>query len=72
MAMPPTHMIGAVINMVAVNCTSSWICCTSLVVRVSRVAAPKRAVSSADRPVTWWKIAERRSRPKPMPEREPK
>ena len=70
--MPPTHMIGAVISMVHVICSSTWICWTSLVVRVSSVGAPNRAVSSADRPVTWWNIAERRSRPKPMPTREPK
>ena len=45
MTMPPTHMIGAVISMVQVNCTSSWICWTSLVVRVSSDGAPNRAVS---------------------------
>ncbi len=51
--MPPMHMIGAVISIVAVNSTSSWICCTSLVVRVSSDGAPKRAVSCAEKPVTW-------------------
>ncbi len=72
MTMPPTHMIGAVISIVHVICTSSWICWTSLVVRVSSDGAPNRAVSCAENPVTWWKIAERRSRPNPMPVREPK
>ncbi len=72
MKMPPTHMIGAVISIVQVSCTSNWICWTSLVVRVSSDGAPNRAVSSAEKPVTWWKIAERRSRPTPMPARDPK
>ena len=72
MKMPPMDMIGAVISMVQVNCTRSWTCWTSLVVRVSRDGAPKRAVSAAEKPVTWWKIADRRSWPKPMAAREPK
>ena len=72
MKMPPIDMIGAVISMVQVSCTSSWICWTSLVVLVSSDAAPNRAVSSAENPVTWWKIADRRSRPNPMPARDPK
>ena len=55
-----------------VSCTNSWICWTSLVVRVSSDGAPNRAVSAAEKPVTWWNIAERRSRPKPIPAREPK
>ena len=45
MKMPPIDMIGAVISMVQVICTSSWICWTSLVVRVSSDGAPNRAVS---------------------------
>ena len=72
MKMPPIDMIGAVISIVQVSCTSSWICWTSLVVRVSSDGAPNRAVSSAENPVTWWKIAERRSRPNPMADRDPK
>ena len=39
-------MIGAVISIVQVSCTNSWICWTSLVVRVSSDGAPNRAVSS--------------------------
>ena len=45
--------IGAVISMVQVSCTSSWICWTSFVVLVSSDAAPNRAASSAENPVTW-------------------
>jgi hypothetical protein len=45
-------MIGAVISMVAVTWTSTWICWTSLVVRVSSDGAPNRAVSSAENPMT--------------------
>ena len=41
-------------------------------VRVSSDGAPKRAVSCAENPVTWSKIAHRRSRPNPIPVREPK
>ena len=41
-------------------------------VRVSSDGAPKRAVSVSDSDVTWPNIAERRSRPNPMPVREPK
>ncbi len=49
MKMPPIDMIGAVISIVQVSCTSSWICWTSLVVRVSSDGAPNRAVSSAEK-----------------------
>ena len=72
MMIPPTHMIGAVISTVHVNRTSTWTCWTSLVVRVSSDGAPNRAVSCAENPVTWLKIAERRSRPNPIPARDPK
>ena len=72
MMMPPTHMIGAVTRMVVVIWISTWICWTSLVVRVSSDGAPNRAVSCSENVVTWWNIAERRSRPKPIPVREPK
>ena len=72
MMIPPTHMMGAVTSVVAVICTSTWICWTSLVVLVSSDGAPNRAVSRAEKVVTWWNIAERRSRPNPMPVRDPK
>ena len=72
MKMPPIDMIGAVISIVQVSWTTSWICWASLVVRVSSDGAPNRAVSSAEKLVTWPKIVERRSRPTPMPARDPK
>ena len=65
-------MIGAVISTVQVNCTSCWICPTSLVVRVSSDAVPNRAVSAAENVVTWLKIAARRSWPKLIAARDPK
>jgi hypothetical protein len=43
--MPPTHMIGAATIIVNVISTSSWICCTSLVVRVIRDGAPNLLTS---------------------------
>ncbi len=52
MKMPPTHMIGAVTRTVAVIWTSTWICWTSLVVRVSSEGAPNRAVSRSENVVT--------------------
>ncbi len=72
MISPPTHMIGAVTSTVNVICTSTWICWTSLVVRVNNVGAPNREVSCSEKVVTWWNIAARRSRPKLMPARDPK
>ena len=72
MITPPTPMIGAVISTVNVICTNIWICWTSLVVRVMSVGAPNREVSCSEKVVTWWNIAARRSRPKPMPARDPK
>ena len=48
MKIPPTHMIGAVTRTVAVICTSTWICCTSLVVRVRSEAGEKCAASRAE------------------------
>ena len=72
MKIPPTHMIGAATSTVHAICTRNWIWRTSLVVRVSSVGAPNRAVSCSEKVVMWWNIAERRSRPKPIPAREPK
>ena len=72
MMMPPTHMIGAVTSIVQVISTSIWTCCTSLVVRVISDGAPKRVTSRAENVPTWWKIAARRSRPKPIAVRAPK
>ena len=66
MMMPPTHMIGAVTIIVQVISTSICTCCTSLVVRVISDGAPKRSTSRAENVPTRWKIAARRSRPKPI------
>ena len=65
-------MIGAATSTVQAICTRNWIWRTSLVVRVSSDGAPNRAVSCSENVVTWWNIAERRSRPNPIPVREPK
>ena len=62
--MPPTHMIGAAISIVQVITTSICTCCTSLVLRVISDGAPKWETSRAEKVPTWWKIAERTSRPK--------
>ncbi|PQM48584.1 hypothetical protein C1Y40_01196 [Mycobacterium talmoniae] len=70
--MPPTLMIGAVTSTVQVICTSTWIWRTSLVVRVSSDGAPKRAVSGSEKVRTRPNIAARRSRPNPIPVRDPK
>ena len=40
--------------------------------RVNSDGVPKRAVSLSEKVVTWRNIAERTSRPNPMPVREPK
>jgi sugar lactone lactonase YvrE len=70
--MPPMHMIGAVTSTVDAIWTSNWIWRTSLVVRVNSDGAPYRLVSCAEKVVTCWNIAQRRSRPNPIPVREPK
>lgn len=72
MTIPPRHMIGAVTSTVAVICTRYWICRTSLVLRVSKVGAPNRALSRSEKVRTCSNTAARRSRPKPIPVREPK
>ena len=45
MITPPTIMIGAVAISVQLSRTSICTCCTSLVFRVIREGAPKRATS---------------------------
>ncbi|CFR80254.1 Uncharacterised protein [Mycobacterium tuberculosis] len=72
MMIPPTHMIGAVTSTVAVIWTRNRICRTSLVLRVNNVGAPNRAVSRSEKVMMCSNIAERRSRPKPAPVREPR
>ncbi len=71
MMMPPTPMIGAATSIVQVITTSIWTCCTSLVPRVISEGAPNWETSLAENPPTWWKTAERTSRPNPMAAREP-
>ena len=51
--------------------TSSWTCCTSLVVRVISDGAPNVATSRAENSPTRWKIPDRTSRPKAMAMRAP-
>jgi hypothetical protein len=71
MSTPPTTVIGAAMAIVQVMATSSWTCCTSLVMRVMSDGAPKVPTSWAEKAVTRWKSALRTSRPKPMAAREP-
>jgi hypothetical protein len=52
MNMPPTHMIGAMTMRVSAICMNSWICCTSLVLRVMSDGVPKRFISRAEKPCT--------------------
>ena len=72
MITPPTIMIGAVTISVQLSRTSICTCCTSLVVRVIRDGAPKRATSRLENDPTWWNTAARRSRPRRMAVRAPK
>ena len=64
--MPPTIMIGADTIRVPPISTSICTCCTSLVSRVISDGAPKCCTSRAENEPTRWKIAARRSRPKPI------
>jgi hypothetical protein len=66
MMMPPTIMIGADTSRVPAISTSICTCCTSLVSRVMSEGAPKCCTSRAEKVPTRWKIAARRSRPKPI------
>ena len=68
---PPTIMIGAATIIVAVISTSICTCCTSLVLRVISDGAPKWATSRLENAPIRWKIAARRSRPKPIAVRAP-
>lgn len=58
--------MGAAMAIVAAITTSSWTCWTSLVIRVISDGAPKAPTSRAEKAVTWWNMALRTSRPKPM------
>ncbi len=72
MITPPTAMIGAMTIMVKVINVSICTCCTSLVLRVMSEGAPKPATSRLENEATRPKIADRRSRPKPIAVRAPK
>ncbi len=69
---PPMARIGAETSMVQVISTSICTCCTSLVVRVMRDAAPNFETSRSLNALTRWKMPPRTSRPKPMAAFEPK
>ena len=66
MMMPPTIMIGAATSRVPAISTSICTCWTSLVSRVISEGAPNCCTSRAEKVPTRWKIAARRSRPKPI------
>ncbi len=71
MKTPPTIISGALTIMIAVISTSICSCCTSLVLRVIRLGAPKVFSSLAEKDSARSKIAWRRSRPKAIAERAP-
>ena len=66
MITPPTAMIGALTIIVSAICRNSWICCTSLVLRVISEGVPNRFISRAEKSWTLPKTAPRRSRPTPI------
>ena len=66
MITPPIMVIGAATNTVDDSSASSCTCCTSFVVRVIRVGAPKRLSSRAEKDSTRSNTAPRTSRPKPI------
>jgi hypothetical protein len=72
MTTPATHMIGAMMKIVANMTTSSCTCWTSLVVRVISDGGPNVATSRAENSPTRWKIADRTSRPNAIAVRAPK
>ena len=72
MTTPTTIVIGAAMAIVQAITTSICTCCTSLVMRVMSDGAPNVPTSRAEKSVTWWKSAARRSRPKPIATRAPK
>ena len=71
MTTPPTIMIGTGAMKFSTIKKVIWICCTSLVPRVIKVAAPKWETSSAEKSVTRSKTSARTSRPTPMEVRAP-
>ena len=71
MTTPTTIVMGAAMAIVQAITTSICTCWTSLVMRVMSDGAPKVPTSRAEKSVTWWNSAARRSRPKPMATRAP-
>ncbi len=69
---PPTIMIGAATKSVQIIATSSWVCCTSLVIRVMSDDGPKVLTSEVENAVTRRKSAPRTSRPNAIAAFEPK
>ena len=69
--MPPIAVMGAASMSVQVICTSIWVCCTSLVMRVMSDGAPKVATSRAEKSVTRSNRSRRTSRPNFMATFEP-
>lgn len=62
MMKPPTIVMGAPMSMVRLVWTMVWICCTSLVVRVSREEAPTSRTSVVEKDRARSKRSARRSR----------
>ena len=71
MMTPPIAAIGAVTMSVQLSSTRICSCCTSLVVRVIRVGAPKPAISRAEKRPTAWNTPPRTSRPNAIAVRAP-
>jgi hypothetical protein len=65
MITPPTAVIGALTIIVSAICMKSWICWTSLVLRVISDGVPIRFISRAENRWTRPNTAPRRSRPTP-------
>ena len=63
MMMPPMASRGAVTSMVAPIIASICTCCTSLVLRVMSVPAPKVDTSRSENPLTFSYTSRRMSRP---------
>ena len=70
MISPPIHIIGACATMRSIMMITCWICVTSLVVRVIRVAVPARSNSRMLSAVALRNISSRRRLPKRMAMRE--
>ena len=72
MITPPTAISGAVTMMVSAICRNIWTCCTSLVLRVMSVGAPRLFISRSENCCTARKVRPRMSRPTDMEVRDAK